>query len=128
MRGHAAGLLCLVAAVELLIGHAVWLRRLDFVDEFVHVAGEITGEMLGSWVDWSAALVALDAGRLACSGSEAGMLRIAASLAEGVPVDLGEVVTGLDDRNLVLVAQAVLRAGGSGVAAVGAAAAGSGRR
>ena len=39
MRAHAKGLLCAVAAVELLIGHAAWLRRNDFVDRFVD-AGE----------------------------------------------------------------------------------------
>jgi hypothetical protein len=40
------------------------------------------------------------------------MLRIAASIAEAVPVSLGEAVSGLDDRNLGLVAGAVLHAGG----------------
>jgi hypothetical protein len=63
-------------------------------------------------VDWQAAVRALDAGRLACSGSEAQVLRLAASIAEGVPVDLGAAVTGLDQTNIALVARAVLHAGG----------------
>jgi hypothetical protein len=37
---------------------------------------------------------------------------IAASLAEGVPVDMREAVTGLDEDNAVLAAAAVLRAAG----------------
>jgi hypothetical protein len=63
-------------------------------------------------VDWRAAVTALDAGRLPCSGSEGQLLRIAASTAEGIPVDLGEAVTSLDEANLALVARAVLHAGG----------------
>ncbi|MDT5351313.1 MAG: hypothetical protein QOH91_4600 [Mycobacterium sp.] len=127
LRAHAAGLLCAVAAVELVVGHAVWLRRNDFVDGFVRIADELAGESSPAWVDWHAAVTALDAGRLPCSNAEAGVLRVAASVAEGIPVDLGEVLTGLDERNLVLVAGAVLRAGGS-TAPVGAGVGGGDRR
>jgi hypothetical protein len=42
------------------------------------------------------------------------VLRIAASIAEGVPVDMREAVTGLDEDNAVLAAAAVLRAAGHG--------------
>jgi hypothetical protein len=55
---------------------------------------------------------ALAAGRLACSDSEGHVLRLAASLAEGVPVDLGECLSVLDHTNADLVAEAVLRAAG----------------
>ena len=65
-----------------------------------------------AWVDWQAAVAALDAGRLACAASEAGVLRVAASIAEGVPVDLGRVLVGVDERNVVLVARAVVHASG----------------
>jgi hypothetical protein len=112
LRAQAAGLLCAVAAVELLIGHVVWLRRNDFVDGFVRMVDPPRADVALAWVDWEAAVRALEAGRLPCSGSEAGLLRVAASIAEGISVDLGEVVTGLDERNLVLVAGAVLVAGG----------------
>jgi hypothetical protein len=72
-------------------------------------------------VDWAAAVRALDAGRLPCSGSEAQLLRIAASIAEGIPVDLGEALSSLDERNLGLVAEVVLCAGGgTGSAGAGA--------
>ena len=40
------------------------------------------------------------------------MLRIAASLAGGIPVDLRDALTGLDTRNTELVRDAVTRATG----------------
>jgi hypothetical protein len=106
------GLYCAEAAVELVIGHRRWLGREDFVAEFIE-AGQ--GSVCGTWmafVDWQAVVAALDAGRLPCSGAEGQVLRIAASLAEGIPVDLGAAVTGLDEANIGLVAAAVLAAGG----------------
>lgn len=114
LRAHAAGLLCVVAAVELLIGHAVWLRRAEFVDRFVGVQADpgLAGRSVLAWVDWRAAVAAVDAGRLPCSGSERQLLRIAASLAQGVPIDLGEALSSFDRVNLGLVAAAVLAAGG----------------
>lgn len=39
------------------------------------------------------------------------MLRIAASLADGIPLDLRDALTGLDTDNLTLVAQAILHTG-----------------
>jgi hypothetical protein len=63
-------------------------------------------------VDFGAAVDALEAGVLPCSGGEGRVLRIAASLAVGVPVDLREAVTGLDERNAVMAAVAVLHAAG----------------
>ena len=63
-------------------------------------------------VDFEAAACALEAGALPCSGGEGRVLRIAASIAAGVPVDLREAVTGLDENNAVLAAAAVLHAAG----------------
>jgi hypothetical protein len=72
-----------------------------------------------AWIDWDAAIGALQAGRLVCSDSEAGLLRLAASIADGALVDLRDAVCALDERNLMLVAIAVLHAGGRpGAAAV----------
>ena len=65
-----------------------------------------------AFLDWTAVMAALDAGRLPCSGGEERVLRIAASLAEGIPVDLGEALSGLDEANIVLVAEAVVHANG----------------
>lgn len=110
LRAHARGLYCGQAAVELLIGHGRWLGREDFVGRFVQVGGE--PPVGWAWVDWQAAVTALNAGALACSASEGQVLRIAASIAAGVPVDLRAAVTGLDEGNVALVAEAVLHMNG----------------
>jgi hypothetical protein len=125
LRAYAAGLLCAEAAVELLVAHAVWLRS-GFVDRFVAVEADpaLVGETVLAWVDWHAAADAVETAQLPCSASEGQVLLIAASLAKGVPVDLGEAVTGLDAVNSVLVARAVLAAGGHREAAEGLAVAG----
>jgi hypothetical protein len=70
-------------------------------------------------VDWEAAVAGLDAGQLPCSSSEGQLLRLAASLADGIPVDLGSALSGLDERNAILAAAAALRAGGHREAAAG---------
>jgi len=49
---------------------------------------------------------------LPCSGGEQRMLKITASLADGIPVDLRDTVTGLDDRNIQLLLTAIRRASG----------------
>ena len=102
---------CAIAAVELLIGHRFWLCREDFVGLFIEVDARADGT-LTAFLDWEAAAAALGAGRLACSDSQGQVLRVAASIAEGVPVDLRDALSGLDERNLALVAGAVLYAGG----------------
>jgi hypothetical protein len=109
------------AAVGLLIGHGCWLARDEFVDGFIDTAVGLSDGMPMAWIDWEAAVDALQAGGLACSDSEAAVLRLAASLAEGRPVDLGDLLTGLDGRNVGLVATAVLHAGGhrAGVVSLG---------
>jgi len=108
----AKGLLCAEAAVELLIGNRCRLFREDFVEIAVEFGREVfSGEILAA-VDFGAAAGALvDAGLLPCSG-EGQVLRIAASIGAGVPVDLREAVTGLDAGNAVLAAGAVLHAAG----------------
>lgn len=107
------------AAVELVVGHGGWLDRSDFVDSFVETALSLSEGTPMAWIDWPAAVVALEAGRLPCSGSEAVLLRAAASLAEGAPVDLRDLVSVLDATNLVLLTGALLHAGGMADAVVG---------
>jgi hypothetical protein len=51
-------------------------------------------------IDWDAVINTLNAGELPCSGGERRTLRLSASLAAGIPVDLRDAVTGLDDRNI----------------------------
>jgi hypothetical protein len=98
------------AAVELLIGHRRWLVRDDFL---VHVefCRDFHGESIAA-IDWRAAWAALEDGHLPCSSGERRILRVVASIAEGLPIDLGDAVTCLDAVNAVLVARAVLAAGG----------------
>jgi hypothetical protein len=62
----------------------------------------------------AAAVRVLDAGELPCSGSERQLLRIAASLAEGVLVDLGDAVAGLAEVNVGVVGAAVMHGNGGG--------------
>ena len=49
---------------------------------------------------------------LPCSGSEGRILRLAASLAHAIPVDLQDALTGLDHHNTALTLAAVERATG----------------
>ena len=107
-------LLGLEAAVGLLIGHGTWLARADFVTAAVTFGRDgITGEPMAS-VDFQVALAARRAGALPCSSSEEQILALAASIATGIPVPLGDLVSGLDEDNAVRVAIAVLHAAGFG--------------
>ena len=110
LRAHAQGLYCLEAAAELLIAQS-WLHRDDFTSRFVTVHPGIGSGQLMTVIDWPAAVAALGSG-LACSGGEQRMLKITASLADGIPVDLQDTLTGLDDRNVQLLITAVLHASG----------------
>ena len=114
MRVWARGLLGLEAAVELLIGHGTWLTRADFAAAALTSGRDgITGTTMMS-VDFEAALAARRAGGLRCSSGEEQILALAASIAAGVPVALGDLVCGLDEDNAVRVAIAVLHAAGFG--------------
>ncbi len=110
--------MCAEAAVELLIAHAEWLHRTGFVARFVRVQVDpaLVGQTALAWVDWHAAADAVATGQVACSAGEGRVLLIAASIAKGVPLDLGDAVSGLDAVTSVLVARAVLAAGGHGAA------------
>lgn len=112
LRAGAHGIHTAEAGTELLINHATWLHRSDFRKRFLHTATAITDNTELADIDWPAAITALDAGLLPCSGSEDRMLRLTASIADGIPVDLRNALTGLDNRNAHLVSQAVLHASG----------------
>ena len=106
------------AAVELLIDHRWWLLIRDDFLVYVEFCRGLNGES-SAWIDWRALCAALEDGQLPCSSGERGVLGVAVSIAESVPVDLREVVTCLDAVNLGLVARALLAAGGAGDAAAG---------
>jgi hypothetical protein len=111
MLAWAKGLLCLEAAVGLLIGHGTWLYRQDFLDTAVEMITEPGREM--AFVDFTAAADALAAGGLPCSAGERAVLRVAAGIAAGCPVDLRDSLSCLDAANAALVADAVLHAAGA---------------
>ena len=103
-----------MAAVELLIGHGFWLGRADFVERFVVFDADAASGVLLASVDWAGAVAGLGSGRLVCSRSQGQVLAIAASLAEGVPVDLRDALYGLDARTAGLVVAAVATMTGRG--------------
>jgi hypothetical protein len=113
LRACARGLYPLEAGVDLLISHACWLHREDFQDDFIRTGISITdGVTAMAEIDWQAAVTALDARHLPCSGGEERMLRLAASLAAGIPVSLRDTLTGIDHRNTGLVIRAISHASG----------------
>jgi hypothetical protein len=112
LRASAAGLLAPEAAVNLLIGHRYWLTRPDFAAEYIDTFPGITDGTAMAAVCWPEAVAALDRGQLAGSGSENRILRLAASLADGIPLDLQDALSSLDDTNLQHVVTAIRHAAG----------------
>ncbi|MGH3180429.1 MAG: hypothetical protein ACRDOH_20520 [Streptosporangiaceae bacterium] len=115
LRAGARGLCVDEAAVELVLRHGYWVCREDFTGPFVHgwADPELTGDRPAAGIDWQGAVEGLDRGELPCAASELAVLRIAASLGAGVPVDLRAVLGGFDHVNIALVAGAVLHANGT---------------
>jgi hypothetical protein len=114
MRVWAGGVLGREAAAELLIGHGTWPARADFAAAALRFGRDgVTGAAAVS-VDFGAALAARRTGGLPCSAAEEQVLALAASIAIGVPVALGDLVSGLDEDTAVRVAIAVLHAAGFG--------------
>ena len=112
LAAGAGSLLAEAAAVRLLAGHGRWLARTDFTGPFIAAGpSPLSGRPLAH-VRWKAAARALAGGQLPASRTEQAIFRIAASLAAGVPVRLGDAVTGLDDANLAAVTTAIWHAGG----------------
>jgi hypothetical protein len=110
LRAHAAGLLAEAAAIDLLITHRHWLHRPAFTARFVHPVTASDGRRIGAWIDWPAALTALQDGEPPCSNSEADLLRIAASLGAALPVILRDILGGLDRTNIAAVITAITAA------------------
>lgn len=98
----AEGLCALEAGTGLIIAGGTWTGHRDFA---CHIHYGTTAAA----IDWEAAIAALDAGDLPCSGGEKRMLRLAASLAADIPVCLGDAVTGIDRRSVGLLLDAILR-------------------
>jgi hypothetical protein len=111
IRAGAAGLYSLEAACELIIGTG-WLRRPDF-SRFITTGASLSdGATELACIDWQAAITSRETGLLPCSGGENRILRLAASIAAGIPVDLNYALTGLDQTRISLVVTAVRHANG----------------
>jgi hypothetical protein len=117
VRAWAKGWLPTEAAAELLISHRRWLEREDFVQVAVEVRWEPFRDHLVAAVDFAAAADAVQ-GMLPCSDGERQVLLVAASIAEGIPVDLREAALCMDAANAARAAQAVCRAAGRRVSVV----------
>lgn len=88
-------------------------KREDFRDGYVDVGTSITdGITAMAAIDWPAAIAAIDGGDLPGSGGERRVLRLAASLADGIPVDLRDAFTGMDTANVDRAVRAMLHASG----------------
>jgi hypothetical protein len=83
----------------------------DFTSRFIE-HGTSSGTPMAA-IDWGAAITALNAGELPCSGGERRILQLAASLTGGTPVSLRDTVTGLDDHNTARLITALRHATGS---------------
>ena len=107
---HAAGLTSDAAAAELIAGHHAWLTRTDFVTGYIHTGTRHDGHPY-AYIDWDRAVTALDNHQLCSSSSDAGILRIAASLGHpDIPVHLARVLGSLDHHNIGLITTAITRA------------------
>jgi hypothetical protein len=101
------------AAVLLLVDSGYWLPRLQaagLID--IALDGDADG---GPWaaVMWSELDRSLRAGVIGGSSGQLRMLRAAASLADGQPIDLADLTAGLDRGELTLVLAALAHAAGS---------------
>lgn len=109
LRAWAKGSYATEAATELLL-RAFGGRYAAPGNPWVHAKTTTPeGYTEGPWIDFES--IPEEVGVL--SGGERRFLLLAASLAENVPVVLGDVVPGLDRGNLDLVLAAIAHAGGS---------------
>jgi hypothetical protein len=112
LLSHAAGFTSHTAAAELICAHHTWLTRDDFVATCI-CTGTSHDQHPWAYIDWEQAITALDSHQLSCSPSEAGILRIAASLGDHhIPVHLARVLGSLDRTNISKVTTAITRANG----------------
>ncbi len=109
LRVWARGMYTTEAATELLL-KAFGGKFAAPGNPWVHTSTEPEGpNQVRAWIDFAA--IPEEVGPL--SGGERRFLMLAASLAEDVPVVLGDLVSGLDRENLDLVLAAIAHAGGS---------------
>lgn len=110
LAAGAAGLTAETAAVALLAEHGAWLASAAFTSRYIDIADDVPGAPDGivAGVRWRAAIAGLH--RQPASASEKGVLRIAASLAAGIPVSLHDCLGSLDQATLAAVLRAIAHA------------------
>jgi hypothetical protein len=110
----AVGDYALEAAVLLLANGGCWLPRLQAAG-LIAIALDGDAADGGPWaaVQWTDLDRALRSGRIGGSSGELRLLRTAASLADGQPVDLADLTAGVDREELSLVLAALAHAAGS---------------
>jgi hypothetical protein len=91
--------------------------REDFLQVAVETRWDVYRDRDVAAVDFAAAAKAVQ-GVLPCSDGERQVLLVAASIAEGIPVDLREAALGMDAANAARAAQAVCHAAGRRVLVV----------
>jgi hypothetical protein len=108
----AEGMCADIAAVMLIDRHGHFLHEPAFRRIIAAGSSITTGQPLAV-IRWKAAICALEAGQLPCSGSGQAILRIAASLADpGIAVNLRDNLGNLDARNIALVTDSIKAANG----------------
>ena len=100
------------AAILLLITSGHWLPQLQHAG-LITLDGNVDGEGLWAHIAWPDLDGAVRIGTITGSSSERWVLGAAASIADGHPVDLGDLAAGLDRRALTLVLAAIAHAAGS---------------
>ncbi|MFF9776671.1 hypothetical protein ACF1HJ_23815 [Streptomyces sp. NPDC013978] len=112
LAANADGSPALRAAIGLLAGHGLWIKRLAERPGLLLI--DYSGPLPQPYgIDWRKVAQALESKELPASGGELRILALAASLADtAAPVRLGDAVSGLDAANLDLVLRAVAAANG----------------
>jgi hypothetical protein len=110
LAAGAAGLLTETAAVTLLAEHGTWLGNAVFTSRYINIADDVPGapDATAAGIRWRAAITGLH--RQPASGTEKAVLRIAASIAAGIPVSLHDCLGSLDYATLRAVLRAIARA------------------
>jgi hypothetical protein len=106
----AAGMLAETAAVTQLAEHGTWLSRATFTSRCLDIADDLTDVPGGTAavIRWRTAITSLD--RHGATGSEKAVLRIAASIAAGIPLSLHDALGSLDHAALRAVLRAIAHA------------------
>ena len=108
----AVGDYAVEAAVLLLADSGYWLPQLQGAGL---IALDVDVDEGGPWaaVQWADLDRALRTGVVSGSGGQLRLLRAAASLADGQPVDLADLTAGVDRKELTLLLAALAHAAGS---------------